>query len=120
MIKGLSLVNSISRNPIDHHGTKSTFHNLMKHDPHPGQVPTRDRVAGERERKNPDAEGYNSLFSSTFCLVTDPVNESPITRRRPGFDIQVDPVSVVSDRDPRCGSSSKPRRAPRRDPRKTR
>ena len=39
----------------------------------------------------------------TFCLVTNPVNESRITRRRPRFDIQVDPVNVLSDdRDPRC------------------
>jgi hypothetical protein len=96
----------MSRNPIDHHGTKNTFHNLMRHDPHPGQVPTRDRVAGG-EKKNLHAEGYNSLFPYAFHLVTDPVNESRITRRHPGFDIQVDPVNVLSDRDPRCCSGSK-------------
>jgi hypothetical protein len=110
MIKGLSLVDSTSGNPIDHYGTKNTFHNLIlreRHDPHPGQVSTRDRVAGEEEKKESEGGGYNSLFPCTFCLVTDPVNESRITRRHPRFDIQVDPVNMLSDRDPRCCSGSK-------------
>jgi hypothetical protein len=65
MIKGLSLVDSTSGNPIDHYGTKNTFHNLIlreRHDPHPGQVSTRDRVAGEEEKKNLKA-GVTTHFS---------------------------------------------------------
>ena len=104
MIERLSLVDNMSENPIDHYGTKNTFHNLIiqeRHDPHPGQASARDQAVGEK--KNLHAEDYNVLFPQTFCLVTDPVNESRITRRRPRFDIQVDPVNVLSDdRDPRC------------------
>lgn len=45
------------------------------------------------------AESHNSLFTCTLGVGADPVNQGRITRRSPGFDIQVNPVNVLSDRD---------------------
>ena len=44
-------------------------------------------------------EDHNLLFARTVGVGTDPVNQSRISRRRPRFNVQVDPGSVLLDWD---------------------
>ena len=81
---------------MSHRSQQNTFpgNSIIRerHDPHSGQASDGGNYNGKKT--NSYVEGHDLLFPRTPCKVLDSMDESRITRRLPGFDIQVDPTDV--------------------------